>query len=175
MTEETAAIIAILDDLTGPDDEPTPEPVAPCGMRFSKQLFRHDPDSGIWGDCGRAALACVIGIDPEDLPHWHEELTGDEWGARMDPVLRERGLVRVSIPFNAPDVESILECGGILAKGMPWFLVGTSANGTGHVVICLDDKIVWDTAIDDSSIVGPLDTGAFWIELLVRPATAMAA
>jgi hypothetical protein len=45
--------------------------------------------------------------------------------------------------------------------------------GTAHVVIALNDAIVWDPALDDSGIVGPADDGYYWIEFLV-PAQILA-
>lgn len=64
---------------------------------------------------------------------------------------------------------------------IPWSAFGSTGpdtccahrNGTAHVVIGLNDAIVWDPAQDDSGIVAPADDGYYWIEFLV-PAQLLA-
>ncbi len=50
----------------------------------------------------------------------------------------------------------MLETVGIHNPGLYYMLLGTSKNGTGHTVICLNSKIVHDPSIDQSGIVGPM-------------------
>jgi hypothetical protein len=41
-------------------------------VRFTKQLFRHKPDEGVFGDCFRTAIACILELDAiptEDVAH----------------------------------------------------------------------------------------------------------
>jgi len=40
-------------------------------MRFHKQLItNHNPESGIFGDCQRTAIACLLDKHPSDVPHF---------------------------------------------------------------------------------------------------------
>ena len=64
-------------------------------MKFHKQLYRHDPENGVWGDCYRTAWACLLDLEPEDVPHFCEGFTDDGAAtAKLDAWLRERGLCR---------------------------------------------------------------------------------
>lgn len=137
-------------------------------MRFVKQKFRHAPESGIYGDCARTAIACLLGIDPETVPHWHCALEPGEQERRHNDFLAERGLIRFTLAFAFQEVEAMLDTAARLAQGQPYLLAGQSRNGTCHVVVCQGQEIVWDPALDDSGIVGPHE-GHFWIDLIVRP------
>lgn len=33
-------------------------------MKYNKQLFRHHPEQGIFGDCHRTAIACMLDLEP---------------------------------------------------------------------------------------------------------------
>ena len=138
-------------------------------MRFQKQLFRHRPTEGIYGDCARTVIACFLDIDPEEVPHVHGELDGGEQFEMHEKFLRERGYARVAIPFPCEDVDAILNTGSHYSNGMPYILAGKSKNGTAHVVICRGAEIISDPALDDAGIVGPDQSGYFWIEWIVRP------
>ena len=48
-----------------------------------------------------------------------------------------------------------------------FMLIGKSANGTNHVVICCNHKIVHDPSPVDSGIVGPSNNGNYFVEFLV--------
>ncbi|MER8478407.1 GcrA family cell cycle regulator [Mesorhizobium sp. M1163] len=105
----------------------------------------------------------------EEVPHWHEDLSGAEQSARHDAWLREREILRISIPVVADALEKALEWGAYYSRGMAYILAGRSRNDTNHVVICRGQEIIWDPAIDDSGVVGPCSDGYFWFEFLVRP------
>lgn len=132
-----------------------------------KQLFRHNPAEGSFGDCDRTAMACVLELPLSDVPNWgvhHDNYTAfmrekDEWLASV-------GMVENSIPFECSreELESNLK---LLFRGMYVFLTGESRNGTNHVVITLNGEIIHDPAIDDSGIVGPCDDGYWWVSFLV--------
>ncbi|MER9662310.1 hypothetical protein [Mesorhizobium sp. M0159] len=138
-------------------------------MRLVKQLFRHDPANGVWGDCARTVIACLCDVPAEEVPHWHEDLSGAEQSARHDAWLREREILRISIPVVADALGKALEWGAYYSRGMAYILAGRSRNDTNHVVICRGQEIIWDPAIDDSGVVGPCSDGYFWFEFLVLP------
>lgn len=45
-------------------------PVMMCPRHFVDQEFLHDPESGTVGDCWRAGIASVLGLDLHDVPHF---------------------------------------------------------------------------------------------------------
>ena len=139
-----------------------------------KQLYRHDPDNGTTGDCGRAVIACLLDMRPEEVPHFYHDdyFTDDpaEWkGNRLrDDWLRERGLALITVAYDgeAISLEDLL-C-QYTDPDVYYVLQGKSRNDTSHVVICEGGKIVHDTALDDSGIIGPdPHSGCYWLEFLV--------
>ena len=137
-------------------------------MKLQKQLYRHQPDQGIYGDCGRTVIACLLDLDPKDVPHEHREMSSGEQELLHNSFLEERGFIRISIPIGCETVDEALFAGNHYSCGMPYILLGTSRNGVCHVVICQRDQVIWDPSLDDSGIVGPTN-GYFWLEWIVKP------
>ncbi|MCK4817308.1 hypothetical protein KA005_16175, partial [bacterium] len=56
---------------------------------MKKQLNRHNPEEGVFGDCYRTCIANVLGVFPTAVPHfWTEECTtADEMHAKMNEWL----------------------------------------------------------------------------------------
>ena len=134
-------------------------------MRKLKQRHRHDPANGVFGDCYRTAIACLLDREtPEDVPHWYEDGGSMEANLRLERWLWEQGLVLYQLGFRVPEGETDLEARDNLIRsvsesnpGEPWMLAGTSSIGSPHVVICQDGQIVWDPSQRDTGIVGPLE------------------
>lgn len=137
-------------------------------MTPQKQAFRHRPDEGQIGDCWRTTLACLLDLQRDDVPHllhdcWEDH---DEARRRTHEWLATQGLTLVEIPYNG-DLQLVLDLQGSMNPGIHYLLGGTSRNGVNHSVIACDDAIVWDPAIDDSGIVGPMSDGCYWLSWLV--------
>lgn len=133
-------------------------------MRLQKQKYRHDPDNGTYGDCHRTAVAMCLGLDRDDVPHFLHDNTKNwsEFGRRVDEFLATKGMAMVQMPFNADSVTAICDTLRHSAPLVPCILGGTSANGTGHSVVVFRGEL-FDPAIDDSGIVGPMSDGYFWL------------
>lgn len=135
-----------------------------------QQLFRHDPDNGIYGDCFRTVIACLLNLQPGDVTHFCDGPDDGQMWERVRAYLEPRGLAFLEIPFVGealPDVESILAVGAAYSQGLHWVLTGKSRNGVNHIVICRGAEIVHDTSIDQSGIVGPGIDGNWWVGWLV--------
>jgi hypothetical protein len=137
-----------------------------------QQLFRHDPENGVYGDCFRTVIACLMRLKPEEVPHVvGPGTTSDVSNSAMRKFLSAHGFVLLEIAFPGEmPLADALHLGGVLSHGMHWILSGRSRNGCNHVVICKEAEIVHDTSIDQSGIVGPTDVDQWWIGWLVRPA-----
>jgi hypothetical protein len=57
-------------------------------MTPHKQRFRHDPANGIYGDCWRTAIACLLDIQPEEIPHEHRVYADNEQQTIIADFLR---------------------------------------------------------------------------------------
>lgn len=141
-----------------------------------KQLFGHDPENGIYGDCYRTVIGCLVDVPPDKVPHFSvvngPETTGDEaWGACKE-FLKEYGLISIYVQLLEVDgVQAALDRTAFLWPGIILLFNGTSRNGTNHVVIVKDGKIIHDPSPYETGIVGPLQEGYFTVELIVRPLT----
>ena len=134
-----------------------------------QQLFKHDPDNGIFGDCWRTCVASILNLSPEAVPHVH---TPDHelFKASMKSFLASRGLAIVAFAFDC-DLDVVQRLMRNLNPGVHYMLMGQSGRGEwNHIVVCKDGEIVHDTS--GSGIVGPcVDAGDgrhFWIEVIAQ-------
>jgi len=139
-------------------------------MKPQKQLFRHKPDEGSYGDCHRTAIACVLDMDAKDVPHFMDARAFDGGAEnahdRAEAWLNERGIATINVLFggNVPLEEVLRTVAFTNTRGRPVFILGgESKNGVNHSVVCCDGKIVCDPSQDDSGIVGPCDDGFYWV------------
>lgn len=127
-----------------------------------KQLYRHDPPT-TWGDCHRAAIASILELPCEDVPHFGAPVMRDTWKKHEREFLLNHGLVPVSIAFEGSSgFKSFLNAMAVLNPDTYWLLGGTSGNDVGHTVVILNGEIAHDPAIDDSGIIGPMEDGFYW-------------
>lgn len=138
-------------------------------MKYHTQLFRHDPDNGVYGDCHRTALACIFDKDsPADVPHFLADNPSPEvFYQRTDAWLLEQGFRSMAIPWGCADVAQMLEHMAVRAPGIYWILGGVSPRGTNHSVVCCGGQIVHDPHPDGGGVVGPTDDGYFWSEVYI--------
>lgn len=130
-----------------------------------KQLLRHNPEAGIYGDCHRTAIACLLNLHPAEVPHFMEN-NQDNWLQLEQEWLKSRNLWTVSTVYQAK-LETVLEAIEAMNPGVYGLLGGQSKNGCGHSVVICGGKIVWDPALDDSGIIGPMEDGLYWVTYLV--------
>jgi hypothetical protein len=139
-------------------------------MTPQKQLNRHRPDEGIYGDCTRTVLACLLDVDRDTVPHFNDGV----WEPEVkDAWLRERDLRSVHVLYPGdlhPD--EVIAAVSAMNPGLYWQLSGESRTGVNHVVICKDGAVEWDTSLNDSGIIGPCDDGYYWVEFLTPLAQA---
>lgn len=135
-------------------------------MQYHKQRFRHQPDKGIYGDCHRTALACLLDMEPEQVPHFGEMMFvhGTEAASEAEELwLNKQGLSQVFVPYSVDTLDNLLLHLASINPRAYYLLGGTSKNGVGHTVVGCGGKLIWDPAQDNSGIVGPMSDGFFWI------------
>ncbi|MGI2031965.1 hypothetical protein ACRQ1B_06185 [Rhizobium panacihumi] len=133
-----------------------------------QQLFRHDPKNGVWGDCFRTVIACLLSIEPKDVPHFCDGPDDGKMNERVRAFLEPRGMILLGVPYDGEvPLERILQIGAAHSQGMHYLLTGKSRTGTNYVVICKGAEIIHDPSITQSGIVGPCTDGFYWIEWLV--------
>lgn len=144
------------------------------GIIKHTQHFLHDPDNGVYGDCWRATVACLLRLPVDAVPHVCNGPDDGKASERMRAYLDSQNCALIQVPFSGEmSLEQILEYVGSVsvAGGLHWCLMGTSRTGCNHVVICKGSEIVHDPSITQSGIVAPSSDGLWWVEWVVqRPA-----
>lgn len=139
-------------------------------MKYHTQILLHDPDRGVQGDCFRTALACLLDLNPRDVPHFWGDPSrdADEVWREVDAWLTQNHGLRRWTAAYAGDLESLLEALKVQNPGIAFLLCGASPRGTAHQVIACDGKIIHDPHPEGGGLVGPVeDDGYFWVDVLV--------
>lgn len=142
-------------------------------MQFHKQLYKHRPQEGLYGDCMRTCLANLLGYDnPAAVPHFmdgcdDEEQQAEAWTAMREWLAEHHHMTIVSIPWDADSLDTMLHTVAKHFHDVPLMLIGRSKIHVNHVVIVQGDRIIHDPSQEDSGIVGPADDGFYWTDLLV--------
>lgn len=145
-------------------------------MKYHKQLFPvHDPDNGIYGDCYRTVIACLLDLDPEEVPHvcdnMPDDYVGKEHEERMNAFLGERGLRHVEMPL-LPDMslQEVLDFCAVYFGDSRYTLMGKSSGGyRNHIVICKGTEIEHST--NDSTVERyAINSEYWWIGFLMKVA-----
>lgn len=140
-------------------------------MKYHKQLFKHNPDEGIYGDCFRTCIACLLDLEPQEVPHFAEYISDDEEeSVFMDRArlwLKDRGLGIASFAYDfGPD--KALYWMSKMNPGIHYIMVGEGKGGANHCVVCLDDAVIHDPHYDEKGLIGPCDDNLTWIDILVK-------
>lgn len=136
-------------------------------MKYHHQTIKHDPANEQWGDCFRTALACILDLEIEDVPHFmHGNPDSEIVWTQVNKWLNERGLHMMTLPFSG-SLSDVLTTMGKLNPGVRYLLAGTSVNGFNHQVIAQGDKIIHDPNRSYVGLTGPGSDGLFWIDVLV--------
>jgi hypothetical protein len=139
-----------------------------------KQRNRHDPANGIYGDCHRAAIASLLELPLNEVPHFCDadsELPDAEpLMERERKWLASRGLTNINVIYPGEvSLDDLLTAIDATTPGIMFILGGTSTTGCGHSVVAGCGKILHDpslTKTGDHSIVGPMEDGYWWVTFM---------
>ncbi len=140
-------------------------------MKPVKQRNKHNPDRGVFGDCHRAAIASILELDYDEVPHFADGgPDGEEFNRRVIEFLKVKKLTPVHVIYPGEslggNLADILTCLKSHNPGVHFLLGGTSRTGVDHTVVCCDGAIVHDPSKNASGIVGPCDDGHYWVTYL---------
>lgn len=129
------------------------------------QRFEHDSANGIYGDCYRTALACILDVLPEMIPHDHREMkSGCEFP--LHTWLKGCGGRLIAIAYIGDcTLSEVLAYASSGNKGLHFLLSGRSTNEVNHVVVCCDGKIVHNPH-PGADIIGPCTDGQWYVEFV---------
>lgn len=135
-----------------------------------KQAFLHRPDEDTYGDCDRTCYAMILNWKRDDVPNWnHGNPNTETFYARRERWLDSIGLCSIRVPYSKNNtLEQVLGAQKIVNPNIYYILGGLSKNNTNHSVVCYNDQIVGDPAIDNSGIIGPMDNGYWEVEYIAH-------
>lgn len=122
---------------------------------------KHDPESGSFGDCLRAAVASVLNVDDaRSVPHFnHDGCDRDTLYNRLDDWLTDHDCAPCYVAFPADlELSEVLDIiGGGVNRKLHYLLFGRSDTSGNHVVVCRGNKIVHDPAWSPERFTRPTD------------------
>lgn len=137
-------------------------------MTFHKQLYRHDMNQGIIGDCYRTCIANIFSLQPWNVPHFMVGLNATK---DSENWVGERGYTSHYFT-NEGTLTEALHSFSFLVPGELFILTGESKNKVNHAVLAKDGEIVFDPSIDNSGIIGPCTgTTQYLAEFILKEPT----
>ncbi|MGB1272595.1 MAG: hypothetical protein ACPG5T_11030, partial [Endozoicomonas sp.] len=105
-----------------------------------KQLNRHDPDNGVYGDCDRTCIACILDLNVENVPHFMDGVVSTnqkEAFSKRTNWLANKGLRETQEMISGShSIDEVLDIQGKYNPGIYYRLFGTSGSGVNHFVVC---------------------------------------
>ncbi len=139
-----------------------------------RQIVKHDPERGQFGDCARTCIASILDLPLESVPNfaeaWHDT---DKFWRGINEFLAERGLGCFSVAFNM-EVADVLSMMQHHNENLYYMLGVGTPKGTDHFVVCRGGVLVSDpAAYDDPTLFRRDSSGNTWINVFV-PLSVMA-
>ena len=137
------------------------------------QTVPHDPPRS-FGDCHRTAIACILDLPPDRIPHIAGKESNAQWLVKMNEALTPHGYQIASIAFTGSI--PLHEMMGYMEELNPtvhYILCGRTKDDVPHVVVCRGGNIMHDTCAGKPGVHKPTfdrHIGAeFWVlHLLVK-------
>lgn len=155
-------------------DTITPSEEVWLPFKMHMQLFRHDPNNGVNGDCVRAVIASLLNKENvEEVPHFGEGL--DFSSSDAVPVFEQRidaylGTQQVK-KFRTAYTCGLDDLYNFVLRdnpGVPIIVEGMSPRGRNHSVIYFNGVLAHDPHPDGGGIIGQMDNGQIHVTVLVN-------
>lgn len=138
-------------------------------MRYNTQLILHDPDRGLYGDCFRTCLSCILDLVPSEVPHYMGESLPEKviWNKYNRWLMDNHNLQLFSIAYSS--LEDVFSTMRILNPGIIYLLMGQGERGFNHQVLAMGNKIIHDPhPFGSRRLIGPdTDHGYYWVDILI--------
>jgi hypothetical protein len=110
-------------------------------MQCHTQLVRyHAPAQGIYGDCLRTCIGCLLNLAPADVPHFLHD-NSDDWLQRLNAWLAPRGLTY--LVFCADNDGSWQQMLPVDGRDMFHLITIRTAAGHCHQMVGRNGAPVW--------------------------------
>lgn len=134
------------------------------------QRIRHNPTGGTYGDCYRTAIACLLDVDPEEVPHANgADYAPGQQDAELRAWLAPQKLNLVSFAYAEPDLSTLLGSMALCCgPDCNFILSGESTRGVDHSLIANASGVVHDVHPDQGGLIGPCGDGLWWFTFIGR-------
>ena len=137
-------------------------------MKKHIQRFRHLPEEGLYGDCHRTAIACLLDLEPEQVPHFGEigalaEQRGEDydWRADVERYLNTQGYTQMDYCMMPDNLDNFFLMMEDRAPKVYYLMGGESPRGTNHTIVCCGGGFYHDPHPDGGFIVAPMSNKCY--------------
>jgi len=144
-------------------------------MKPNSCRVRHDPESGLYGDCLRACVASLLNYSDADLvPHFfNDDCDGETARIRLNEWLNEQKLHSFYMFFDGDlPMSDVMNHMKESNPNIYYLLFGKTTKENDHVVVAVNDRVVHDPAWLKSPIYEAGSTGS-WVIMVVVPTTLL--
>ena len=125
-----------------------------------------DAARDVRGDCYRTCIACILDMDPGDVPNF-VELYDRDFGRMASQWMRETGHINIVSVLDW-SLGEVLEYNESMHWGIHYILIGGTDRDTNHAVVARGGTVVHDPHPAGSGLTGPTDSGIFRTEHILR-------
>ena len=120
------------------------------------QTVPHNPPHS-FGDCHRTAIACILDIPPDRIPHIAGVMNGKAWLRNMNDALHPLGYQIASISFSGciqrAELMAMMQS---LNPTVYYILIGVNKREVRHAVVCRGGSVAHDTNASSEGVVSPV-------------------
>ena len=125
---------------------------------LTQEYCKHDPENGVFGDCWRTCIACLLHIDdPTEVPHFaHPDMSNsfDDMFSVTNAWLVKNYTCRLAM-IGYPGTNGIGEIvDNWNYEKIPMMICGMSPRGLIHAVVFCDGEVVCDPNSEPLGEVG---------------------
>lgn len=107
--------------------------------RWIKQTIFPDIEKGIYGNCAQAAVASLLHMSLDEVPHFSESGDSVKENELLENFFADQGFNFISMFFN------------YIPEGL-YLASGTTIRGTTHMVVMRDGKLEFDPHPDNTGL-----------------------
>jgi len=119
------------------------------------QRIKHDPENGQYGDCYRTAIACLLDVEPEEVPHFCIPEISDPHDLMSHWLLEYKKCSIFTSVFSGDNTyKEVLQYVEFNNKNI-YYLLSARSKIANHIWICINNEIVHDPSGNNITPLGP--------------------
>lgn len=133
-------------------------------------IVKHNPATGIYGDCFRCCVASILELPAASVPHFMEAGEGckDTWYKELNIyLLKEHKLNYFEFNYkdqNWLDWNAYKEC-----YFNPFYILSGRSPRDNHSVVARSGQILHDPHPLRTGLIGPMDDGLYTYGFFIKP------